>query len=83
MLIDVANDRACTKVYETVFILNLSYETKKLWLKNRNIAHAHMLVFAPIYVLHSASRKRTTSDAFLSKRHYTLNIHAIDLIFSQ
>ena len=33
MLIDVANERSCTKVFETVFMLNLSFETKKLWLK--------------------------------------------------
>ena len=52
MLISVANEWSCTKVFETVFILNLSFETKKLWLKIRNITYAHMLVFARIYWLY-------------------------------
>ena len=33
MLIDVANERSCKKVFKTVIILNLSFETKKLWIK--------------------------------------------------
>ena len=33
MLIDVANERSCKKVFKTVLILNLSFETKKLWIK--------------------------------------------------
>ena len=33
MLIDIANERSRKEVVKTVFILNLSFETKKLWLK--------------------------------------------------